>query len=130
MSHKFKVSTGQSPGSCGNEGKKNSVNGFPCLDCLARPLGLKVTPFGLYCLPLRLSCDRSADLEGRVNAKSIVVFQLNCFNDGESLLPQLEIQVSTVCTFHVHVYLGNVWSDVRQTGPLPLDRTDRQSCRI
>ena len=49
------VITGHSPGSCGKEGKKNSVIGFPCLDCLARLFGVKATPAGLYCFPLRFS---------------------------------------------------------------------------
>jgi len=38
-SYARKVTTGHSPGSCGKDGKKNSVIGFPHLDCLASLLG-------------------------------------------------------------------------------------------
>ena len=103
----FNVVTGQMVISCGNDGKKNSFTGFPCLDCLARECGIKITPSGLSLFPLRFSCDKSADLDGRVNANNIAVFQLSCFRERESLPPHEEICNDTVCTFHVLVYLGN-----------------------
>ena len=100
------------PGSCGNEGKKNSDNGFPCLNSLARLVGKTTTPSGLYRPPTRLIGERSADLEGRVNANNIAVFQLSCFRERDSVSPHEVICVSTACTFHLLFY--------RDTGGLSL----------
>ena len=83
------------PGSCGNEGKKNSDNGFPCLNCLARLVGTTTTPSGLYRLLTRLMGVRSADLEGRVNANYIyrAVFQITCFRERDSVSPHRALPV-------------------------------------
>ena len=87
--------------------RKKTVTGFPCLNCFASDLGKNKTPSGLYCLPRRLSCKRSADLEGCVNASNIVVFIARNFGDRDSLLLQDDMHNRTVCTFHVLEYRGN-----------------------
>ena len=72
----------------GRDGKKKLAIGLPFLDCFANALGRNVTPSGLYCRPLKLSCDKSADLVGLVNANSITVLKVNSFSDKESLFPR------------------------------------------
>ena len=106
LSYALKVSTGHMILLLWKQGKKNSLVGFPCLDCLARVAAKKVTPSGWYWRPFRSTCDRSAVLEGRVNDRRIVVFSVRCF-DEICPLPPIEIMQSTTdCTLYVLLYLG------------------------
>ena len=70
----------------GKDGKKKFAMGLPFLDCLAKALGRNVTPSGLYCLPLKLSCDKSA---GLVKASNTTLLSVNCFSDKDSLFPNV-----------------------------------------
>ena len=102
----FSVLTGHRLILPGNDGKKNSAIGFPWRDCLASPRGRKVTPSGLGCLLATSNCDKSADLDGRVNARRKAVFHVRCFSERDSVLPMDSMWLSTCCTFHVLEYLG------------------------
>ena len=51
----------------------NFASGLDCWDCFANVVGWKITPSGGYLLNLRSSCDRTADLDGLVRARSITV---------------------------------------------------------
>ena len=84
-SYARRVVTGHSSLFPGKTGKKNSVSGFDCLDCLANFVGIKVTPSGLNFLWSRSRLARSADLEGCV--KAITVLQVSSLIDRFSLLP-------------------------------------------
>ena len=57
------------------------------LDCLAKVLGQKQTPPGLYTCLDKSSFDKSADLDGRDNASSIATFHDRCYNDNVLLSP-------------------------------------------
>ena len=106
LSYSSKVSTGQSLGFSGKEGKKNSAIGFPWRDCLARFPGMKATPSRLHCFLVLSSWERSADLEGRVMARRKAVFHDSSFNGNEVDSPKVSMKSRTICTFHVPVYLG------------------------
>lgn len=67
--HKFQFSE--------NMGKKNSLRGFPGLDCLARTVGTNTAHLGV----LLSSLDKSADLDGRDSASNISVCYDNSFRD-------------------------------------------------
>ena len=59
-----------------NLGEKNSFIGFLCLHCLDSDVGRKANPSGddLWCEIS--SFDRSTDLDGRDNARSMTVFSV------------------------------------------------------
>ena len=105
-SYSSRVSTGQSLGLSGKEGKKNSAIGFPWRDCLARLPGMKATPSRLHCFLVLSSWDKSADLEGRVMARRKAVFQDSSFNESEADSPKDSIKSKTFCTSQVLEYLG------------------------
>ena len=69
----------------GGKDRKNSDTG---LDCFAKLPGIRTTPSSLYLFPVRFNCDRSADLDGRVNANNI---QLSCFNDSDLFRPHADM---------------------------------------
>ena len=73
-SYTLSVAIGQRVEFWRKAGKKNSVLGLFCLDCLARPASWNTTPFGVYLLNRRSSLVRSADLDGQVSARSIASF--------------------------------------------------------
>ena len=106
-SYALSACTGHTLGSSEREGKKNSVMGFPWRDCLARERGRNATPSGLNCLPDRSSWERSADLEGRVNASSMTIFHVRCLRVKSSFFPRAPRKSRTSCTFHVLEYLGS-----------------------
>ena len=87
-------------------GKKNSAIGFDWRDCFASLVGWKVTLSGRYRLNLRSSCARSADLDGRVNARIMTVLCVRVASERESFSPRDSMYVVTVSTFHVSEYLG------------------------
>ena len=110
LSYSSKVTTGQSLGFSGKEGKKNSAIGFPLHDCSARFLGMKATLSFLNCFLVLSSWDKSADLEGRVTcmARRKVVFHDSSFSGNEVDCPRFSMKPRTFCTFHVLVYLAVV----------------------
>ena len=82
------VFTGHKSGRFGHDGKKKLCMVFPCLDCLASPVGVNSTPSALKDLVLRSSIDRSADLDGRVRASSMAAFQVQTFCDRSLIHPK------------------------------------------
>ena len=76
----LRVFTGQSVAFGKKEGKKNSFIGFPWRDCFAKVLGRNAIPLLLDCILLISSCDKSADLDGRVMANRKTVFRVNSFS--------------------------------------------------
>ena len=87
-SHVLRVVTGHNRELVGKVGKKNSEIGLPCRDCLARQLGKKVTPSGVYCLAAISNKDKSVDRDCLVEASSMATFQVNCFRDNVPLSPK------------------------------------------
>ena len=87
-SYALRVTTGHILGSGGKDRKKNSDTGLPGLDCFAKLPGIRTTPSSLYPFPVRFNCNRSADLDGRVNANNI---QLSCFNDSDLFRPHADM---------------------------------------
>ena len=87
-SYALRVVTGHNRELVGKVGKKNSEIGLPCRDCLARQLGKKVTPSGVYCLAAISNKDKSVDRDGLVKASSMATFQVNCFRDKVALSPK------------------------------------------
>ena len=78
LSYSLRASIGHSSCFSEQDGKKKLCMGFPCLDCFARFVGKNSAPTVVKDLDLRSSFDRSADLEGRVSASSMTVFQVSC----------------------------------------------------
>ena len=74
--------------------------------CFESLEGENSTPSTLKVLNLRSSDDKSADLEGRVRAKSMTVFHVMCFKDKVSFLPNECRWSNTTCTSHVLEYFG------------------------
>ena len=62
----LRVFTGQRVTFGKKEGKKNSSIGFSWRDCFAKVLGRNDIPLVLDCILVTSSCDKSADLDGRV----------------------------------------------------------------
>ena len=87
-SYALRVTTGHILESGGKDRKKNSDTGFPGLDCFAKLPGIRTTPSSLYLFPVRFNCDRSSDVDGRVNANNI---QLSCFNDSDLFWPHADM---------------------------------------
>ena len=54
-----------------------------------------------------LDNEKSADLEGRVNASSMTVFHVRCLRVKSSFFPRAPRKSRTSCTFHVLEYLGS-----------------------
>ena len=98
--------TGHSQGFARKNGKKNSATFFDCLDCFAKPVGVKVTPLGLYLLLSSLSPTRSADLEGCVSASNMAVLWVKSLTDNSLLSPRTSKKLVTLDTSQVEVYLG------------------------
>ena len=105
-SYALSVATGHSKRFAVREGKKNSAIGFDCRDCLANLVGWKDTPSGRYLLNLRSRCDRSADLDGLVNARSITVLRVRSVSDRLVFSPRDSMYDVTFETSHVSEYLG------------------------
>ena len=84
-SYALSVFTGHKSGRFGHDGKKKLCMVFPCLDCLASPVGVNSTPSALKDLVLRSSIDRSP---GRVRASSMAAFQVKSFCDRSLLHPK------------------------------------------
>ena len=102
-SYALSVFTGHKSGRFGHGGKKKLCMVFPCLDCLASPVGVNSTPSALKDLVLRSSIDRSADLDGRVRTSSMAAFQVKSFCDRSLLLfslVTLSIYLATVIITH------------------------------
>ena len=70
-----------------NDGKKNSSIGFPWRDCFAKVVGKNATPLLLGLILFMFSCDRSADLDGRVIANRRTVFRVSILSGRFSDCP-------------------------------------------
>ena len=86
-SYVLNVVTGQILWSRGKAGKKNFDSGLFCLDCFDSSAASNSTPSGRNLLNLRSRRDRSADHDGLVRAKSIVVFRVRSWIERESVFP-------------------------------------------
>ena len=64
----------------GKKGKKNSFVGFLWHDCFAKVLRRNDIPLLLDCILFTSSCDKSADLDGRVMASRKTIFRVNSFS--------------------------------------------------
>ena len=83
----LRVFTGQRVVFGKKEGKKNSSIGFPRRDCFAKVLGRNNLPLFLDLVLATSSCDKSADLDGRVIANRRL-FRVNSFSRRVSDCPQ------------------------------------------
>ena len=89
----------------GKEGK-NSVSGFPCLDCLARASGRNATQCGLNCHAFMSRRERSADLEGLVSTGEQRPHSIwRCILvDKDGLKTSLLLPSSPGCVFQHHIH--------------------------
>ena len=99
--------TGQSFAFPENLGKKKSLIALLAEDCFASATGTKTAPSGVVLRPARLSLARSADLDGRVNAKSITVRSVSCLSGMllSSVCPSR--YANTLDMSHVPEYFGS-----------------------
>ena len=66
---------------------------------------MKGTPSFLTCFLVLSSWDKSTDLEGQVMARKKAAYHDSSFNGSEVDCPRFSMKSSTLCTFHVLVYL-------------------------
>jgi len=78
------VSTGQSSKLWGKDGKKNSVSGFPCLDCFANAAGRITTSSGLNYQWLSCKEAKYAKQDGLVKANNIASLKERDLSDRRS----------------------------------------------